>query len=150
MILAPVHELWKSSVRPVLHASGLVSVLTFQRVPAAVAGNSKGLSIPSYSQQSESLVLCLLASFWTDEADSPAIIAVTKSLIASIEKETKAEGLYHRYKYLNYAALFQDPINSYGLSVKKRLKAVSRNMTRMGYFRPVCRVDSSFSHDFLR
>ena len=44
-----------------------------------------GLDIPNYGQQSDALVLCLLAPFWTQEADSPAMVAVTKNLLANIE-----------------------------------------------------------------
>lgn len=84
--------------------------------------------------RNESLVLCLLAPFWPNEADSPAMIAGTKSLIASIEKEAKAEGLYHDYKYLNYAASFQNPIASYGPKAVTKLKAVSRKYDPHGLF----------------
>lgn len=113
----------------------MVSVLTFQRLPAVVIGNSMGLDILNYGgHQSDSLVLCLLAPFWADEADSPAMIAAAKNLLASIEKEAKAEGFYHDYKYLNYAASFQDPIRSYGPTAVRNLKRASRKYDPYGLF----------------
>lgn len=109
-------------------------MLTFQRVPIAVAGNSMGLDIPNYDQQSKSLVICLLAPFWANEADSPAMVGVTKNLIANIEKQGKTEGFYHDFKHLNYAASFQNPIGSYGPAAVTNLKAVSRKYDPHGLF----------------
>ena len=40
---------------------------------------------------------------------------VTQKLIEGIEAESKAIDLFIDYKYLNYAADFQDPIASYSL-----------------------------------
>jgi hypothetical protein len=57
-----------------------------------------------------------------------------KELIAVIEQLTHAEGLYHSYKYLNFAAGFQDPIGGYGAEKKMRLKLVAQNYDPTGMF----------------
>lgn len=137
LFLARVYQLWNSSFTSVSQVNGMVSVLTFQRLPATVVGNSMGLLldiIQSSDKQRDPLVLCLLAPFWADEADSPTMIAAVKLLLASIEKEAKAEGLYNDYKYLNYAASFQDPIRSYGPTANRNLRTVSRKYDPLGLF----------------
>lgn len=57
-----------------------------------------------------------------------------KDLIEVVEELTQEEGVYHPYKYLNFAAWFQDPLGSYGKEQKKILKAVSRKYDPTGVF----------------
>jgi hypothetical protein len=49
-----------------------------------------------------------------------------KDLIEVVEELTQAEGVYHPYKYLNFAAWFQDPLGGYGKEQKDVLKEVAR------------------------
>jgi hypothetical protein len=49
-----------------------------------------------------------------------------KDLIEVIDGLTQQEGLYHHYKYLNFAAWFQDPLGSYGTEQKVTLRDVAR------------------------
>jgi hypothetical protein len=57
-----------------------------------------------------------------------------KDLIDAVEKLTKAEGVYHPYKYLNFAAWFQDPLGSYGREQKQKLRQVARKYDPTGMF----------------
>ncbi len=51
-----------------------------------------------------------------------------------IDQATRAAGLFNRFKYLNYAAPFQDPISSYGPVSKAQLQAVSKKYDPEGFF----------------
>lgn len=55
-------------------------------------------------------------------------------LIANIEVQAKAQQLYLPFKYLNYAASFQDPMTGYGSTIKERLQNISRKYDPKGFF----------------
>ena len=128
-ILQEVHALWNSTVDSIRNVNGIQYILIFQRVPAVVSGNSLGL------EASEGpLVLCLLSINWIQPGDDDHINNVAKTLISRIEQSTKAARLFHRFKYLNYAANFQDPISSYGAVSQANLRQVSKKYDPTGVF----------------
>jgi hypothetical protein len=57
-----------------------------------------------------------------------------RDLIEAVEELTQAEGLYHPYKYLNFAAWFQDPFGGYGKEQKMKLREVARKYDPTGVF----------------
>lgn len=111
---------------------GIQYFLIFQRLPAVEPGNSLGLS-PSAGTQ----VLCLLSVTWTNAEDDEFINGIAKSLFNSIERTTKAAGVFNEYNYLNYAANFQDPIGSYGRASVTNLQRVSEKYDPKGFFQTV-------------
>lgn len=128
-ILREVHALWNSTVDSIRNVTGIQYLVIFQRTPAVVSGNSLGL------EASEGpLVLCLLSITWTQPSDDDLINNMAKTLISRIEQATKAADLFHRFKYLNYAANFQDPIGSYGAVSQANLQRVSKKYDPTGLF----------------
>ncbi len=99
-------------------------------MPVIEPGNALGLEGLDVTP----LVLCLLSVTWDQAEDDAMINSVTKTLIEEIDRATKAAGLFHRFKYLNYAAPFQDPIGSYGPASKAQLQAVSKKYDPEGFF----------------
>lgn len=79
-------------------------------------------------------MLCLLEIAWTQPGDDLYINNMAKKLISRIEHATKAAHLFNRYKYLNYAANFQDPISSYGLASKFHLQMTAKKYDPTGVF----------------
>lgn len=57
-----------------------------------------------------------------------------RDLIDAVEELTRKEGMYHRFKYLNFSAWFQDPIGSYGKDQRWKLRHVARIYDRSGMF----------------
>lgn len=57
-----------------------------------------------------------------------------ENLINAIEQATKAAGVFNKYKYLNYAASFQDPIGGYGNKSVAEMRRVSREYDPQGFF----------------
>lgn len=128
-ILNQVYNLWNTTVESLTKVAGIQYFIIFQRVPAAVAGNSLGLA-----ESEGPLVLCLLSVTWNNAQDDLLVSRVAKTLIASIEQATRAAGLFNDYKYLNYAASSQDPLGSYGEQSVERLKLVSKKYDPNGIF----------------
>jgi len=128
-ILTEVYGLWNSTIDSIKHVDGIQHFVIFQRVPAAMQGTSLGIKA-----QDGPLVLCLLAITWNRPGDDELINSVAKTLLTQIERTTKAAGLFNRWKYLNYAANFQDPITSYGEASKANLQDVSKRYDPTGLF----------------
>ena len=108
-----------------------------------IPGNSLGLN-PSGGP----LVLTLLSITWNDAKDDALIDRVAKDLISRIEVLAKAAGLFNEYKYLNYAANFQNPIASYGPASLENLREVSRKYDPTGVFQD--RVPGGFKLFFSK
>ena len=128
-IIEKIHQLWDSTVDSIKSIPGIAYFLVFQRLPSPKSGNTLGLE-----NSDSSLVLCLLSVTWTLAEDDAKVDGVVQSFIESIEHATKAAGVFHRYKYLNYAGNFQDPISSYGSVNKAQMQAVSKKYDPEGFF----------------
>ena len=124
-----MYTLWNSTVASVKGVEGLQYFVIFQKLPAREAGNSLGLG----SMQAP-MVLCLLSITWNNAQDDDLINRVAKALINDIEQATQAAGLFERYKYLNYAASWQNPIDSYGSQSVQTLRGVSAKYDHGGFF----------------
>jgi len=129
-IVEKVHQLWNSTTDSIKNIPGIAYFIIFQRMPAIEPGNALGLE----ASDNPPLVLCLLSVTWDRAQDDALINSVSKTLIEEIDKATKAAGLFHRFKYLNYVAPFQDPIGSYGPASKAQLQAVSKKYDPEGFF----------------
>ncbi len=120
-ILTTAYTLWNATVPSLAHVAGIQYFLIYQRIPAYVPGNSLGLYPDSHFN-----TLLVLSITWNDASDDALVNGIAQILTRDIEAATKAVGLYQRYKYLNYAAGFQDPIGSYGPQRVADLKRVSK------------------------
>lgn len=67
-----------------------------------------------------SIVVCLLWK-WTDREDDEPIPQAAKAFMDKVEKASRANGTFHRYQALNYAAAHQDVYGGYGEENRKRL-----------------------------
>lgn len=80
------------------------------------------------------LVILDLTMQWGSAADDAKIYAAAQSLIDGAVQRAKARGVYNQYQYLNYAAQFQSPIQSYGRENVQFLKKVSREYDPLQVF----------------
>ena len=128
-IIETVYELWISTTDSIKNIPGIAYFLIFQRMPVVRPGNALGLE-----DSNDPLVLCLLSVTWTRAQDDATVNSVTQALIEKIDESTKAAGLFNKFKYLSYAASFQDPISSYGSERKAQLQAVSKKYDPEGFF----------------
>ncbi|KAI3335891.1 FAD-binding domain-containing protein [Ustulina deusta] len=125
-VLFKVHSLWKKTTSSLVSCHpNITSVLTFQSIPPPPAANSPQNSLPftSSSTPNKNIVLMLLSLYWPQAADSKAIESSTRKLADSIQLLV---GNATKFKYLNYAGAWQDPIGGYGEGAKEELRQVAK------------------------
>ncbi|MCJ1436396.1 hypothetical protein MMC27_005775 [Xylographa pallens] len=139
--LIQVHELWQGKQTSLESITGLSTALTAQPLPQAfsrntprLGGNSLGLDAASDGP----LILLLLTAKWTDAADDNHMHTAVKDTLEAIDLAAKAANTYHRFRYLNYAAGWQDPIEGYGGTNRARLQETSRKYDPEGIFQHAC------------
>lgn len=127
-MLNKAFEMWNSSLESITPIQGIQYSWTNQAIPPAITsktaelgGNSLGLD-PADGP----LVLCLVTASWSDPADDDVVNSVGQKLIEDVDAASKASGVFHSFKYLNYAAKWQDPIGGYGPENVAKLKAASK------------------------
>lgn len=130
-VLTSVYDLWDATTTSVKDVSSIGYTLIFQRIPITVSEDTNSFGLPSNAGD---FVLCLLSVTWANESDDELVNSVTKSLIEAIEEATKAAGVYQDFKYLNYAAEWQNPLGSYGTAGQENFLAVSKKYDPKGLF----------------
>ncbi|TVY20641.1 Bifunctional solanapyrone synthase [Lachnellula arida] len=132
-VITTVEQLWNDSIATVAPISGVNWAMSIQPWPQPFetqgSNNSLGLSASNGP-----LVLFLLSYSWSLESDDAAITTAAQNLIAAIDAATQEAGHYSPFKYLNYAAYWQDPIASYGTASVQNLKAVAQKYDPSGVF----------------
>ncbi|ROW12031.1 hypothetical protein VPNG_05197 [Cytospora leucostoma] len=129
-------DLYTTGIAPLQESvAGLVCSLTFQPYPisllrASVAkgGNSLGLDpeVPAVS--------VLLLTYWASRDDDDRVNETFKGILEAIQGVAAEKGTALDYVYLNYAAAFQKPLDSYGQENKRKLQEVSRKYDPEGLF----------------
>lgn len=134
-----MHALWKGLVPSISETytyANPSAELTFQSLPAqprnGSAPNSLGFS-PSETPEKDLVFLQIVFTF-DDASALDGLEKGIKDLIEVVEELTKEQGVYHHYKYLNFAAWFQDPFGSYGAQEKRKLREVARKYDPYGFF----------------
>ncbi|KAK8047541.1 FAD binding domain-containing protein [Apiospora saccharicola] len=136
-MLVRVHEMWRES-NPDLVAKVLdiTSTMTYQSIPpppvADASQNSLGFA--SNATPQKDMVLLLFSYYWGNDKDSTVVNTAVSELTKSVQE---AFGDKDSYKYLNYAASWQDPIASYGKESVRELIQVSKLYDPTGVFQKV-------------
>ncbi|CAN9202362.1 unnamed protein product [Alternaria sp. RS040] len=138
-IIHRIHSFWKDVVPGIAAQYAYakpVAEITFQALPApprnGTAPNSLGFG-PDETPEKDLVFLQIIFTF-EDAAATDGFEEALKDLIRLIEGLTKEEGVFHPYKYLNFAASFQDPLASYGGIELERMKKVARKYDPTGVF----------------
>ncbi|RYN93886.1 hypothetical protein AA0120_g4373 [Alternaria tenuissima] len=138
-IIHRIHSLWKDVVPGIAAQYAYakpIAEITFQALPApprnGTAPNSLGFG-PDETPEKDLVLLQIIFTF-EDAAATDGFEEALKDLVRLIEGLTKEEGVFHPYKYLNFAASFQDPLASYGGIELRRMKKVARKYDPTGVF----------------
>lgn len=84
------------------------------------------------------MILALLSYSWSGfEYDTEATLAA-QHLIAAIDAVVKKGGCAAKFRYLNYAASWQDPLASYGEESVEFLREVAERYDPEGVFQELC------------
>ncbi|KAI9155658.1 FAD-dependent monooxygenase CTB5 [Paramyrothecium foliicola] len=134
--LTAAYEAYTAALGPLKALNGLTTSLTLQAYPKSLlkktaerGGNSLGIDA-----KDGPLMSILLLTFWQDKEDDAKIHDTFKGVIETIDQDAAKRGTSSSFKYLNYAAPFQDPISSYGEENKAKLQAVSKKFDPEGLF----------------
>jgi hypothetical protein len=96
---------------------------------ASLGGNSLGLD-PADGP----LVSILLLTYRKNKSDDEKILGTMKEVLEKLEKDASERETGIRFKYMNYAFSFQDPIASYGHVNRGKLREVSGRYDPEGLF----------------
>ncbi|KAL3441363.1 hypothetical protein BJX65DRAFT_313884 [Aspergillus insuetus] len=132
--LARLHD---KKIHSDLPGVDLLSSLTFQPLPSqsktSNSTSANSLGFPD-SHKEISHVLLLISNYWSSPKHTSAIERAAQDAIMAVDKLTAAEGLGVRFRYMNYASKWQDPITAYGPDVVEGLWRVSRKYDPTGFF----------------
>lgn len=128
--------MWKVNASLIDTVPGLVYNMLNQHLLPIVMGKSPALDGNSMGlEPSEGpLVMTLLSITWDSASDDAAVMSDAKALMEQIEAAARASGVYHAFKYLNYAYARQDVFDGYGRVNKARLRSVSKAYDPTGVF----------------
>ena len=134
-----IHAMWSEIVPEICKqyaAAKPIAEITFQALPApprnGTSPNSFGFSADE-TPEKDLLFLQIIFTF-ENAASFDGFEEGLKDLVKMVEDITKKEGVYHPWKYLNFAASFQDPLGSYGKKELKQLKKVAHKYDPSGVF----------------
>jgi hypothetical protein len=130
-VLESVYGLWNDSIGIVSGVTGLQYSMNFQRIPTYITGNTNSLGL---SPENGPLTLFQMSVTWKLASDDALVKNTVQNLIASVKKCTKKAGVFNSFKYLNYAASFQDPLSGYGPASEAKLTAASKKYDPTGVF----------------
>ncbi|KAL5116512.1 hypothetical protein ACEQ8H_005633 [Pleosporales sp. CAS-2024a] len=141
-IVHKIHALWRSIVPSICETYSYANPsaeLTFQALPAPAPTNSSSLAnsfgmSPRENRTTDDMVFLQVVFSFDDAQAMPGLDKALKDLIEVVEELTRAQGVYHAYKYLNFAAWFQDPLGSYGTESKRKLRQVASKYDPSGVF----------------
>ncbi|KAF2659084.1 FAD-binding domain-containing protein [Lophiostoma macrostomum CBS 122681] len=134
-IMKKINSLWNATSATLSTTQNILSVITYQQCPPpppADAPNAMGF--PATSKPHESLIIFIASLYWDLAADSDFVRQTSRDLMDKIEEATKAEGAFHLFKYMNYAAPWQNVLESYGNEAHDALKDVSAKYDPEGLF----------------
>lgn len=134
-----IHSLWKGLVPEICETfayANPTAELTFQALPPVpqnrMRPNSLGFA-PDSKPETDLVFLQVIFAF-DDQKASEGLYKGLKDLIEKFEELTEEENVRHEFKYLNFAAWFQDPLGGYGKEKKKELREVARRYDPEGVF----------------
>lgn len=130
------YETYVNALGPLKAIEGFTTSFTLQAYPksllektASRGGNSLGID-----PLDGPLMSILLLSFWQNKEDDNKIHSTFKGVIEAVDQDAVTRGTAVPYKYMNYAAPFQDPIETYGKENKAKLQATSMKYDPEGLF----------------
>jgi hypothetical protein len=138
-IVHRIHTLWKELVPEISKQyayANPVAELTFQALPAPPRNGTPPNSLGFLSEETpeKDIVFVQIIFTFEDAVANEGFEEALKDLVRLIEGLAKEENVLHRYKYLNFAASFQDPLGSYGNKQRETLRKVAVKYDPKGIF----------------
>ncbi|KAH6640873.1 hypothetical protein F5144DRAFT_590267 [Chaetomium tenue] len=122
-----VFDILNSTLYAVNPQGGIVWAIAFEPLPSVIssyAAKSGGNVLGTRPEDGNSYVI-LISALWPNSAANAAAEEASRRAISRIGTRAEAKGLLRKFQYLNYAALYQIPLVSYGSKEFEFLKRVS-------------------------
>ncbi|EAT88236.2 hypothetical protein SNOG_04476 [Parastagonospora nodorum SN15] len=132
------YDIWKATTESLkVQIPELTSAMTYQSIPPPTSDTS--LFPFSTLEDTSNLVLLLISVYSPKESDYAVLQQSTKGFINDVETLLRepGNGGVSPYKYLNYAASWQDPLSGYGENTVQELKATAKQYDPYGFFQNV-------------
>ncbi|MCJ1250543.1 hypothetical protein MMC30_007771 [Trapelia coarctata] len=136
LLLSRIFDIANGTLQHIQHVPGLLYALAYQPIPRSMLSHSEksGGNALGLDSADGNLVLASLSISWADTVDDKLVASQAKRFVQEVESVARSLRLIHRWKYLNYAAEWQDPIAGYGKVNKEKLWATSRQYDPHGVF----------------
>ncbi|KAI4908395.1 hypothetical protein J4E90_009020 [Alternaria incomplexa] len=128
------YEIAESSVDTFYDSIGALSavegaypVLIWQHITdGSLKGSTRnGGSAMGFDANGSPIHIIQLACSWNNAADDDTVYQVMSDIMEAIKSEAVKLGVQNDWVYMNYAAMFQDVIASYGSDSKSKMKTVA-------------------------
>ncbi|KAI2626818.1 putative oxidoreductase [Xylaria nigripes] len=129
-----VFKAWNASLEGVRDIQGLNWSISMEPVPPSLYQGGAATNALGLSDRKKTLIVCLLTLTWANATDDERLNNAQMTLIHAIEKAAKTLGTYDPFKYINYAAQWQDPITGYGEASIERLQKLRERVDPRGVF----------------
>ena len=134
-IMKKIKEIWNATSPSLSSTQNILSVITYQQCPPPPpAATPNAMGFAANSKPHENLIIFIASLYWDLASDSEFVRQTSREMMDKIEEATKAEGAFHPFKYMNYAAPWQNVLESYGEEAYDALKAVSAKYDPEGFF----------------
>ncbi|KAI0481794.1 hypothetical protein F4859DRAFT_476025 [Xylaria cf. heliscus] len=129
-------DIFSAAIDPLKSSENILLSLTLQPYPLSLLqrSDSEGGNVLGLDPGLGSLVSILFLTFWENKEDDERIVSHLREALDEINRDAATRGTLIPFKYLNYAATFQDPIGSYGGINNERLQNASRKFDPDGLF----------------
>ncbi|KAF2677867.1 FAD-binding domain-containing protein [Lentithecium fluviatile CBS 122367] len=132
--MAKAWELSNVVAQDLITVAGLVWVTTYQPLPYVLYSKDASANVMGFGRFKDDLINLLFVPTWTLATDTERVYARMRQLEADLVALEKDMGIYNPWIYLNYAAPWQKPIESYGDANVAFLKSVSKQYDPRGVF----------------
>ena len=135
-LLSRVFDIANTLLEPLKPKPGLRYAMAYQAIPTSVMSRSfaSGGNALGLDPDDGNLVLIFLDISWKKSTDDEIMKKQARSFLKQVETLAADSGMLHRWKYLNYAAQWQDPIAGYGHESREKLRDVTRKYDPHGVF----------------
>ncbi|KAE8152304.1 FAD binding domain protein [Aspergillus avenaceus] len=120
----------------VSHVEGVMPVLVYHglTIPMLKNMSRNGGNAIGLDASKGPLMIMQIPCWWMKASDDEVIYEFLDKFWEVVIDKAKSMGVYHRFTYMNYASMFQDPIASYGAENKARLLEIAAKYDPMGVF----------------
>lgn len=125
---------FNESLQAIEKTAGIIWSLTLEPLPPQLYARHAKDNALGLQSRKKPLVVVLLSASWTDETDDATIEQAARKLSADLEQDARKLNAFDPFLYYNYAAPWQNPIESYGAENVKRLRGIAKSVDPNGVF----------------